>query len=289
MAIGDRYFADGGLEDNNPSFAVFYHYRRAERKKSTKRTRSTSPTAPAYSPHGDLDFSRVRFTNIGTGTKMNEVEPQTSKRYRLASLVPGAIRHAFFLKQALTEIAVNSGRVVAFMEALGSVDEDNLVYERFDASHGVASIKLDNHRTLPQIRKKTEQYLEEQRTKDLLEEVASGIAHDYHQSQINAVNSTRPSSLALKATCPSLEADDSTPTTSQLSSGHSNHSKIPASETNVLFPGHDSSSQEKPPLAPLHSVETPNSTDIQLHTKYSQEDSGIDTTEPQAIERTVTA
>ena len=173
MKIQDRFFIDGGLGNNNPSFAIYYHYTGVMRKNSTKPLAS----APAFSPHGNLDCSRVRFTNIGTGAKPNEVEP--GKRDRLASLIPSFIRKGVFLKELLTELAANTEKEAMIMETFAFFDKDKFTYERFDASHGVSNIRLDNYRALGEIRTKTQLYLQEQETQDLLEEVGSAIAADY--------------------------------------------------------------------------------------------------------------
>lgn len=173
MSIEGKFFADGGLAHNNPSFAIYFHYTGVERKKSTKSVDS----APPFSPHGSLDCSRVRFTNIGTGAKADEVEP--AKRDRLAGLIPGLIKKARFLVQTLTEIAVNPEEKAEFMRLFQDLKPDAMIYERFNANHGVSNIKFDDHTALGKIREKTENYLEEQETKDLLEEVGSAIATDY--------------------------------------------------------------------------------------------------------------
>ena len=176
MKIKDRFFADGGLAHNNPSFAIYFHYTGTERKRST-RPRNTPSTAPQFSPHGDLDCSRVRFTNIGTGAKVEEVEP--GKRDRLAGLIPGVIRRGVFLKQTLADIAVNSEEKAHVMREFQALNQEIFQFERFDANHGVSNIKLDAYKALGEIRRKTEGYLQEQETKDLLEEVGSAIADDY--------------------------------------------------------------------------------------------------------------
>lgn len=174
MRIGDRFFSDGGLAHNNPSFAIYYHYTREERKKSTRPN-----SAPRFSPHGDLDCSRVRFTNIGTGAKADEVEP--GKRGLLARLIPAIVRNGVFLKQTLTEIAVNSEEKAEFMRELGHMSP-NIEYERFDANHGVSNIKLDNYKALDEIETRTGQYLEEQGTRDMLQELGLALVEDYLKS-----------------------------------------------------------------------------------------------------------
>lgn len=133
--------------------------------------------APHFSPHGDLDCSRVRYTNIGTGAKADEVEP--AKRERRASLLPGVIKKVVFLKETLTEIVVDTEEKAEFMRLLQSLKPEAMVYERFNANHGVSSIKFDDYDALGMIREKTEKYLNEQETKDLLEKVGSAIAADY--------------------------------------------------------------------------------------------------------------
>lgn len=166
MKIKDRFFTDGGLAHNNPSFTIYFHYTGGERKKSTRPMTASGTSAPQCSPHGDLDCSRVRFTNIGTGAKAGEVEH--GKRDRLANLVPGLIRKGVFLKQTLTEIAVNSEEKADVMRQFQHLNPDVFKYERFDADHGVSNFKLDAYNALDQIREKTERYLDKQETRDLL-------------------------------------------------------------------------------------------------------------------------
>ncbi|MCJ1424732.1 hypothetical protein MMC29_002620 [Sticta canariensis] len=240
--IGDRFFADGGLAHNNPSFAIYYHYTSEQRKISTQ----TVAGAPHFSPHGNLDCSRVRFTNIGTGAKADEVEP--AKRKRLASLLPGVIKKGKFLKQTLTEIAVDPEEKAAFMRVLQLSQPDAMVYERFNANHGVSSIEFDDHNALGMIREKTEKYLSEQETKDLLEKS--------HQL---------------------LKASSLMPAVSSVSSGSSNHSNNLDSESYVLFLNHDDRA-----LASLSKqlVESLLSPDEQGNLKHDAHlDAGIDTVE----------
>ena len=195
MKIKDRFFADGGLGHNNPSFAIYFHYTAIERKKSTRPMATPPKSAPPFSPHGDLDWSRVRLTNIGTGAKVDEVEPR--KRDLPERLIPGFIRKGVFLKQTLLEIAVNSEEKVEFMRLSQHLNPELIMYERFDANHGVSNIKLDDHNALGEIREKTEQYLEEQETKDLLKEVGSAIATDYLNSRPIHGQDVQPAASAI--------------------------------------------------------------------------------------------
>ena len=257
MRIEDRFFSDGGLGNNNPSFAIYFHYTRAERKKSTKPMAASATSAPQFSPHGDLDCSRVRFTNLGTGAKVDEVMP--GKRDRLAGLIPGFIRKGVFLKQTLTEIAVNSEEKAEVMRHFQYLNPNIIEYERFDANHGVSNIKLDNYNALGDIREKTEQYLEEQETKELLEEVGSAIANDYLQGQ-----NVQPTGLPINNLRQS-------PRASRMSEYH------------APLSNHDSLPNGRPAPLTEHPPETPLPSDGQGHSKHEPHgDSGIDKVEPEA-------
>ena len=192
MRIGNRFFADGGLAHNNPSYAVYFHYRRIESKKTIKRMAAGTNQVPNYSPHGDFDCSCVRFINIGTGAKEEDIEP--GKRERLKSFIPGALRQGIFLTQTLKEIAVNSEDKAVIMRQFEDLSKGLVAYERFDANHGVSNIKLDNHHALGDLRMKTELYLEEQETKDLLEEVGKSIAKEYYETQSARRPNSQPTS-----------------------------------------------------------------------------------------------
>lgn len=163
MKIEDRYFTDGGLGNNNPSFAIYFHYTANERKKSTRLMAASADSAPPFSSHGDLDCSRVRFTNIGTGAKVDEVEPRN--RDRLASLVPGFIRKGVFLKQTLTDIAVESENKAETMREFQYLNPNIIMYQRFDANHGVSNIKLDDHNALGEIRRRRSSILKNKKQK----------------------------------------------------------------------------------------------------------------------------
>ena len=206
-----RFLADGGLGNNNPSFTIYFHYLANQRKKSAKPMAASADSAPSFSSHGDLDCSRVRFINIGTGAKVDEVEP--GKREWLASLIPSFIRKGVFLKETLTDIAVGSDLKVEMMREFQSMKPNKFMYERFDANHGVSNIKLDDYNALGDIRRKTEQYLEEQETKDLLEEVGSAVATDclrtcpIHEQDVQAAESAieKSRSIVLRPSSPSRD------------------------------------------------------------------------------------
>ena len=227
MKIGNRFFADGGLKHNNPSFAMYYHYTSGARKEAAKKTYFGGHTAPAFSPHEPLDCTRVRFTNIGTGAKVDEVEP--GKREWLASLIPGPIRKGVFLKQTLAEIAVDAEEKADIMRTFQELNPHTFKYERFDANHGVSNIKLDNYRGLGDIKKKTQLYLEEQETIDMLEEVGKQIATDYGVRRLLNDQSTLPTDRIHETSLrPPALPQAGAPS---LSSGPSSNSNYPESES----------------------------------------------------------
>ena len=101
------------------------HYLANQRKKSAKPTAASADSASPFSHYGDLYRSRVRFINIGTGAKVDEVEP--GKREWLASLIPSFIRKGVFLKQALTDIAVGSDFKLEMMRGFQSMTPDKFM------------------------------------------------------------------------------------------------------------------------------------------------------------------
>ena len=242
MRIKDRFFVDGGLGNNNPSFAIYFHYHRIESKKLARLRADTS----TYSPHGDLDCSSLRFTNIGTGAKADEVEP--GKRDRLAGLIPGAIRKGVFLKQTLKEIAVNSDNDAHRLRHFQHLNDNDIMYERFDANHGVSNIRLDDHKALLTIRERTEQYLDEQITKDLLKEVGSAIANDYHSQSVQS------NGLPIETSRQQVKVSNTTSASSSQTSHLSSHSNYPESEPHDLSPSHNDIQKGGPAPLTEHSA-----------------------------------
>ena len=259
--IGGRFFADGGLEHNNSSFAVYFHYTSDERKKSTKANLSAPPH---FSPHGDLDCSYVRFTNIGTGAGD-----------RLASLAPGTIRRVVFLKQNLTEIDVNSEEKVKIMRQFESLKPEVFKYERFEANHGVSNIKLDHHDALGEIRQKTELYLNEQDTKKLPKDVGRMIANDYLEfhsahEQDNASASSVLNHLSRRH----LNVPGLLPASSSTSAAKCGHSDPPDPEVHVEFPSNENAANNSPPTLTEYTTDTFFLPDQHQH--YAHDDSSVD-------------
>lgn len=275
MRIKDRFFTDGGFAHNNPSFAIYFHYTSYERKKSVQPMTASGTSAPQYSPHGDLDCSRVRFTNIGTGAKAGEVEHR--KRDRLAILVPGIIRKGVSLKQTLIDIAVNSEEKAEFMRHFDYLKPDVFKYERFDADHGVSNFKLDAYNALDQIRAKTKLYLDKQETKDLLQAVGSAIANDYLNLRPTLAQSAQLIDTATDNYC-RPEVSNLMPTSSSSSSGPSSRSECPESDSQLLFSNQESplNGEQTPPTStPSSTIHVPKEPRYSLHEVVS--DTATDT------------
>lgn len=210
--IGDRYFVDGGMEFNNPSHAIYSHYRRSNSVANSGRISSIPTAASITDRHQGLDFSRVRIVNLGTGTKSKELPPR--QRDRLANLVPGFIRMSLFLKRTLTEFAVNAEIMADVMASLVDASTGNVKYERFSADNGVCYIKMDKYKELSHIEKLTSAYVKKEVIQARLKQLGEDIAKEYlskHPSSA-VTESAPPTGL----TIPNLNAPSSQDTLSQI-------------------------------------------------------------------------
>ena len=171
------------MDYNNPSEAIFEHCTKSKRTDVSNDITGVPEPAPPAGDHDGLDFSYVRFVNLGTGTR-SEALPHR-QRDRLAQLVPAPVRMAVFLKRTLTEFAVNSEKTAAHMRLLSWVSRGGLSadvsYVRFSADNGVCYIKMDKYKALDHIAQLTRDYLENLETQASLKEAAQEIAADYLQ------------------------------------------------------------------------------------------------------------
>lgn len=165
------------MEYNNPSHAIQNHYGQEIRVRSSKAGRPSAPQLPSAARHGNLDLTRVRYVNIGTGTKTDDLSER--KRDVLASLVPSFIRTAIFLKETLTQIAVDSEKTAEVMRTFEAISHGDIIYDRFSAPNGVCFFKLDRWADLKKIEDLTKQYLAFESTKIDLERVAEDLASEY--------------------------------------------------------------------------------------------------------------
>lgn len=152
------------------------------------------------------------------------------------------------------------------------------MYERFDASHGVSNIKLDDYKALGQIKTKTELYLEEQETIDLLEQVGSAIATDYmktnptvgRHAQANNVDESYDPTYASDAVLPSSALSIESASHSSSSIGELRSSPSDGPYTNGLLPL--TGQQEE-------TLHHPNGKGNAM--QYNDENSGLGTIEPE--------
>jgi len=165
---------------NNPSHEIFDHYTRRNRVAESRRASRVSESAVPTELHGNLNFSEVRFINLGTGTKPNIAEFRSQSNF--AFLVPGALRMFLFLKKNLIEMATNSERVAGAMRTIAHVSSSGNIrtkYERFSADNGVCFIKMDKYKKLAEIERLTLEYLGNDKIQQELSRVAGEIARDY--------------------------------------------------------------------------------------------------------------
>ncbi|MCJ1379190.1 hypothetical protein MMC17_002290 [Xylographa soralifera] len=191
--INGRYFVDGGMEHNNPSQAAYYHFNKEQRVQVAGNP--GIPVSTTY--HDNLDFSFVRYTNLGTGTKSQALPAR--KRDLLAEFVPGFIKMSIFLKRTLTEIAVSSESHAQFMRAMQHQSKGSIKYERFSAGNGVCWIKLDKYKELGNIRDKTKEYLKELETQKHLKRVADEISAEFLIRRKILLSKARETALAQQA------------------------------------------------------------------------------------------
>lgn len=178
--IGERYFADGGMEFNNPSHEIWRHYTQSISIAETKRRSAATDIADSPDHPGGLDFSKVRFVNLGTGDQPNMTESR-NRSSKFAILIPAPIRMMLSLKKKLTRMAVNSERIADVMCGLAKVagGRFSIEYARFSADNGVCFIKMDKYKQMPEVKKLTGDYLATAKVQRRLRRLGSDIAKDY--------------------------------------------------------------------------------------------------------------
>jgi hypothetical protein len=179
--VAGHYYVDGGMEYNNPSQAIFDHYDQARRVRVSRIGSITGAQPSSAAHHGDLDSSRVRYVNIGTGTRTEE-QPER-KRDVVASFVPLWLRTAIHLRETLTQIAVDAEKTAETMRLVERISHGMVRYHRFSADTGVCYFKLDRWAELENIESLTKEYLEKDHVQTKLKEVAEEIANDYLQGR----------------------------------------------------------------------------------------------------------
>jgi hypothetical protein len=285
--IDGRSFADGGIEFNNPSYAIYYHYSEMVRVGGSQRT-SIASNAELFvgssgASHGDLDFSRIRIINLGTGTE--PTVSQISAPGFFAKLLPAPLRMAAFLKRTLTKTATTSERVAGHMRTLARVSElseessqmAHIKYERFSENSGICYIELDKYEELDEIKAKTRAYLRAPRTRKQLKRVAAEIARDHLDARLprpRPATLTVPGSVPSNFQIPSLQSPQSadshsatpTPSTARVSAESSganstlsepskDHTDGPSNSTPII-PARTSADINGPAESMVHSAES---------------------------------
>ena len=166
------------MQHNNPSMAIEAHYRERFRVENIK---PLTPTQSLEAHHNALDLRRVRYVNIGTGSKTPGM--QDRQRNRFGNFVPSIIRNMVALTNTLKDIAVETERTACIMRLLAATSSNgDIEYNRFSAGNGVCFVKLDRYKELDKIQNSTEAYLREPNTQESLQKVAVVIATEYIQS-----------------------------------------------------------------------------------------------------------
>ncbi|KAH9208953.1 hypothetical protein DL95DRAFT_414337 [Leptodontidium sp. 2 PMI_412] len=177
--IGDRYFSDGGMEFNNPSYEIWCHYSQCISVAESRRRSATTEIEDCPGHPGGLDFSEVRFVNLGTGDEPPPDRQSTSNKF--AILIPAPIRMIVSLKNKLKKMAVSAQGTANVMRGLATVagGRFSIQYDRFSADNGVCFIKMDKYRKIPELKVLTSQYLRTPTTQRRLRRLAASIAADY--------------------------------------------------------------------------------------------------------------
>jgi len=193
-----RYFADGGMEFNNPTHEVLRHYSRQIFVAETRRHSTATDISVSECHPGGLDFTEVRFVNIGTGDQLKKSDT-TVKSSRFAYFIPPEIRMGLSLARKLKKMAVTSERVTDQMRTLarGEGGRMDIQYMRFSADNGVCLIKMDNYKKMAEIKNLTKEYLEEAVVQRRLRQLAVDIAKDYLAKQSTIARQGGPNHLTV--------------------------------------------------------------------------------------------
>ena len=181
--IGQRYFSDGGIEYNNPSFVIWNHYTVTDEGRRIRSSYSHPKEPMPPSPtHPGIDFSRCRIVNIGTGSYVSNVTPPR-ERDKFAAFIPEWVLFGMFLKRTLTKVATTSDRVAEQMMTEERVWRGDLLFDRLSATNGVCWIKLDRYLQLEEIERLTNDWLAKRDTTDHMSQLAFAMAREYLESR----------------------------------------------------------------------------------------------------------
>ena len=155
------------------------------------------------------------------------------------------------------------------------------MYERFDASHGVSNIKLDNYRALGQIKEKTKLYLDEQETIDLLEQWGSAIATDYINANPTMGYNAQTNNAGIDESRDQTHASDAVLASSTLSADSASHISTSTGMPHLLSPPSDEiHTIGLLPVTELQEGTLPHENGKEHAIQYANKNSGLGTIEP---------
>ena len=175
----DRYFEDGGIHYNNPSFAICDHCYQID-VTQRRQGRAGNPGQTQF-VHPGFEQPGVRFVNIGTGTRsQGEARRKRTKIYQ--TMCPEFVLNGFRIKDLLVRFASDAEGPAAFMRAIVRMTHEAVLYERFSATGGVHLAKLDSYKEMESLVDITKRWLEVPEINQRLKSVARDIASDLRRA-----------------------------------------------------------------------------------------------------------
>lgn len=185
VKIGDRWFSDGGVNFNNPSYSVIEHHDRILRAARTREGYHNHPPQDLSDPHIELWSRNIRFINIGTG-HIDDKTPEPIRHKVKSTLTPKIIVRGRDLKDTLVRAATQSETSAKYFRLLAR-SRAGFKFERLSPTNGLAYIKLDKYKKLPDIRSYTKHWLDHDKmgpedqkvfVRDEIERIASEIVSE---------------------------------------------------------------------------------------------------------------
>lgn len=186
----DRFFADGAIGFNNPSFAVHDHYRVAQCIQGALQAqqfhRVTWKPARGFQGvratrgvnyHGNLDYDSVRYINLGTGTDLEELDAEPGPAVHARG--PTIFKTGGQIFEALKNEALSSEQTAATMESIAITSHGDIKWLRFSADTGISSIEIDKYQQIQEMEMKTKEYLQTDKVRSSMRQVAKEIAEEY--------------------------------------------------------------------------------------------------------------
>ena len=187
----DRFFADGAIGFNNPSFAVHDHYRVAQciqgvlqaqnfhrvPWKTARGFQEGVQATQGVTYGGKLNYDSVRYVNLGTGTDIEiaDAEPRSAVHAR----GPTIFKAGGQIFGALKNEALSSEQTAATMESIAITSHGDIKWLRFSADTGISSIEIDKYQQIQKMEMKTKEYLQTDKVKSSMRQVAKEIAEEY--------------------------------------------------------------------------------------------------------------